>query len=187
MQYCKPNNGLPPVDVTDRPNAAPNVSNPQHADFIAAGWLAYSPTLMPNVKESRWLQSGDEYLEVVEAQYTDDELSARAAQEAEQTAAREAVALAHAEAERAAQEAIVAAYAAKVQGLRDAYASATGQLCQLAGLPVVRVLTMAEIQTAVMPLLAGDSAGMVNGLLTLLTNIEGKLCREDGHDALDRV
>jgi hypothetical protein len=183
MQYCKPNNGLPPVTITFRPTAAPNVSNPKHADFLAAGWLAYSPTLMPNVKESRWLQSGEEYLEVVEAQFTDDELAARA----EQTAAREAEALAHAEAERAAQEAIVAAYAAKVQGLRDAYASATAQLCQLAGLPVVRALTMAEIQTAVMPLLAGESAGLVNGLLTLLTNIEGKICREDGHDALDRV
>ena len=176
MQYCKPNNGLPPVDVTDRPTAARNVSSPKHADFLAAGWLAYSPTFMPNVRESRWQIIGEQYLEVVEVQYTDDEL-----------AAREAEALAHAEAERAAQEAIVAAYTAKVQGLRDAYASATGQLCQLAGLPVVRVLTMAEIQTAVMPLLAGESAGMVNGLLTLLTNVEGKLCREDGHDALDRV
>jgi hypothetical protein len=183
MQYCKANNGLPPVTITDRPTAAPNVSNPKHADFIRSGWLVFSPTLMPNVRESRWLQSGEEYLEVVEAQYTDDEL----AQQADQTAALEAEALAHAEAERAAQEAIVAAYAAKVQGLRDAYASATGQLCQLAGLPVVRALTMAEIQTAVMPLLAGESAGMVNGLLTLLTNIEGKLCREDGTDALDRV
>jgi hypothetical protein len=74
-----------------------------------------------------------------------------------------------------------------VQALRDAYAAATGQLCQIAGLPVVRVLTMAEIHDAVMPLLSGASAGMVNGLLTLLTNIEGKLCREDGSDALDRV
>jgi hypothetical protein len=183
MQYCKPNNGLPPVDVTDRPTAAPNVSNPQHADFVRAGWLSYSPTLMPNVKESRWQIEGEEYMEVVEARYTDDELAARAAQEAEQAAE----ALAHAEAERAAQEAIVAAYTAKVQGLRDAYAGATAQLCQLAGLPVVRVLAMAEIQTAVMPLLAGESAGKVNGLLTLLTNIEGKLCREDGTDALDRV
>ena len=187
MQYCKPNNGLPPVTITDRPTAAPNVSNPNHADFIAAGWLAYSPTLMPNVRESRWHIDGEEYLEVVEAQYTDDELAQRAAQEAEQTAAREAEALAHAEAERAAQEAIVAAYTAKVQGLRDAYASATSQLCQLAGLPLVRVLTMAEIQTAVMPLLTGPNQGIVNGLLTLLTNLEGKLCGKDGEDALDRV
>jgi len=187
MQYCKPNNGLPPVTITDRPTAAPNVSNPKHADFIAAGWLVFSPAFMPYIKESRWQIEGEEYLEVVEAQFTDDELAARAAHEAEQTAAREAEALAHAEGERAAQEAIVAAYTAKVQGLRDAYASATGQLCQLAGLPVVRVLTMAEIQTAVMPLLTGPNSGLVNGLLTLLTNIEGKLCREDGDDALDRV
>jgi hypothetical protein len=38
-----------------------------------------------------------------------------------------------------------------------------------------------------MPLLATEQAGMVNGLLTLLTNLEGKLTREDGTDALDRV
>jgi hypothetical protein len=49
------------------------------------------------------------------------------------------------------------------------------------------VLTLAEIHEAVMPLLSGASAGVVNGLMTLLTNIESKLCRKDGDDALDRV
>jgi hypothetical protein len=38
-----------------------------------------------------------------------------------------------------------------------------------------------------MPLLSGELSGTVNGLLTLLTNVEGKLCRKDGDDALDRV
>jgi hypothetical protein len=46
---------------------------------------------------------------------------------------------------------------------------------------------MADVQTAVMPLLATEQAGLVNGLLTLLTNLESKLCREDMLDALDRV
>jgi hypothetical protein len=80
-----------------------------------------------------------------------------------------------------------AAYQAEVQALRDDYADATAKICQLAGLPVVRVLSMAEIQTVIMPMLSGESSGIVNGLATLLTNLEGKLCRKDGDDALDRV
>lgn len=81
----------------------------------------------------------------------------------------------------------IAEHTAKVQGLRDAYAAATAQLCQLAGLPVARVLTMDQVQQAVMPLLSGPNAGIANGLLTLLTNLEGKLKDEDRKDALDRV
>jgi len=89
--------------------------------------------------------------------------------------------------QRAAESAATAARAAKLKALRDMYAGATAQLCQLAGLPVVRVLDMADIQTAAMPMLATDQAGLVNGLLTLLTNLEGKLTREDMSDALNRV
>lgn len=76
---------------------------------------------------------------------------------------------------------------AKIQAYRDAYANATAQLCALAGIPAVRVLTMEQVQTAVMPLLSGPNAAMVNGLTTLLSNLEFKLCLEDGKDALDRV
>jgi hypothetical protein len=83
--------------------------------------------------------------------------------------------------------AAILAHQARLQGLRDAYASATAQLCQLAGLATVRCLTLEQVQLAVMPLLSGESAGLVNGLIGLLTNLEGKLCREDGNDALDRV
>ena len=80
-----------------------------------------------------------------------------------------------------------AAHQARLQGLRDDYASATAQLCQIAGLEPVRCLTLEQVQQAVMPLLAGESAGLVNGLIGLMINLEGKLCREDGNDALDRV
>jgi hypothetical protein len=101
--------------------------------------------------------------------------------------AQEAAEVAAMAAQRTANEAATAGHALKLKVLRDSYADATAQLCQLAGLPVVRVLGMADIQAAVMPLLAAEQAGMVNGLLTLLTNLEGKLTREDGTDALDRV
>jgi hypothetical protein len=108
--------------------------------------------------------------------------------------AREAAATAEAAAAADADAAAASANAAaaigrqlRVQGLRDAYASATAQLCQLAGVPIVRCLTMEQVQSAVMPLLAGEQADMTNGLISLLTNLEGKLCRVDGDDALDRV
>jgi hypothetical protein len=75
----------------------------------------------------------------------------------------------------------------KVQSLRDAYADATMQLCTIAGIPVVRVMSMQQIQDMVLPLLTTEYAGQVNGLLILMTNLEGKLTREDGADALDRI
>ena len=74
-----------------------------------------------------------------------------------------------------------------ILALRQSYRDTTAQLCQMAGVPVVPVLSMTQVQTAVMPLLSGQNAATVNGLITLLTNLEGKLCREDGNDALDRL
>jgi hypothetical protein len=143
---------------------------------IADGWRYVRPAAHgERHKESTWADDGVNYTETA-IDYTDQEWAAKMeAMAADMQAAADAASAAN------------AAYQAEVQALRDAYAAATGQLCQIVGLPVVRVLTMAEIHDAVMPLLSGASAGMVNGLLTLLTNIEGKLCREDGSDALDRV
>lgn len=73
------------------------------------------------------------------------------------------------------------------QGYRDAYADATSQLCMLAEIPVVRVLEMETIRTIVLPLLETEYAGRINCILTLLTNLEMKLVRLDGEDALERV
>ena len=110
------------------------------------------------------------------------------AQAHEAATAAEAAAAADADAAAASANAAAAAgRQLRVQGLRDAYAAATAQLCQLAGLEPVRCLTMEQVQSAVMPLLAGEQADMTNGLINLLTNLEGKLCRVDGDDALDRV
>jgi hypothetical protein len=146
------------------------------AQAIADGWrYVRAAEHGERYKESTWADDGESYVETA-TDYTDQEWADKMdAIAADMQAAADAASAAN------------AAYQAEVQALRDAYAAATGQLCQIASLPVVRVLTMAEIHDAVMPLLSGASAGMVNGLLTLLTNIEGKLCREDGSDALDRV
>jgi hypothetical protein len=146
------------------------------AQAIADGWRYVRAAVRgERYKESTWADDGVDYTETA-TDYTDQEWAAKMdAIAADMQAAADAATAAN------------AAYVAEVQSLRDAYAAATGQLCQLADLPVVRVLTLAEIHEAVLPLLSGASAGMVNGLLTLLTNIEGKLCREDGADALDRV
>lgn len=108
--------------------------------------------------------------------------NAAANAEAQANAARQA-----AEQAAAALAADQAAWVAMVQGLRDSYAAATAQLCAIAGVAPVRCMTMSQINELVIPLLSGESANMVNGLLTLLTNLEGKLCRVDGRDALDRV
>jgi hypothetical protein len=81
----------------------------------------------------------------------------------------------------------MAAQAAKVQGLRDDYAATTAQVCQLCSIdPVVRCLTRQQAAQAI--LAASEEAKPTLALLsTLLTNLEGKLCREDGDDALDRI
>jgi hypothetical protein len=146
------------------------------AQAIADGWRYVRAAVRgERYKESTWADDGVDYTETA-TDYTDQEWADKMdALAADMQAAADAASAAN------------AAYMAELQALRDAYAAATGQLCQLAGLPVVRVLTLAEIHAAVMPLLSGESAGTVNGLLTLLTNLEGKLCRKDDHDALDRV
>lgn len=90
-------------------------------------------------------------------------------------------------AQAAAMQAQIVAQAAKVQGLRDDYAAATAQVCALCGVdPVVRCLTRQQAMQAI--LAAPEAAKPTLALLSaLLTNLEGKLCREDGNDALDRV
>jgi hypothetical protein len=146
------------------------------AQAVADGWRYVRAAVRgERYKESTWADNGVDYSETA-TDYTEQEWAEKMdALAADMQAAADAA------------TAATAAYQAELQALRDSYAAATGQLCQLAGLPVVRVLTLAEIHDAVMPLLSGASAGMVNGLLTLLANIEGKLCRKDGDDALDRV
>jgi hypothetical protein len=116
--------------------------------------------------------------------YADGEVTEISQEEKDAILAQDAAAL---QADADAATAANAAHHAQIQSLRDAYAAATAQLCQLAGLETVRCLTLEQVQLAVMPLLSGESAGLVNGLIGLLTNLEGKLCREDGNDALDRV
>jgi hypothetical protein len=151
------------------------VGYPQREDLlIKDGWKVVED--VPQPATGLWVGSWLESAEAITRVWTPREKTdAEKAYDAE-------VAL-----RQAAAEAATTARTAKLKALRDSYADATAQLCQLSGLPVVRVLGMADIQTVVMPLLATDQAGMVNGLLTLLTNLEGKLCREDGTDALDRV
>jgi hypothetical protein len=143
---------------------------------VADGWRYERPAAHgERHKESTWADDGECYVENV-TNYTEQEWAAKMeAMAADMQAAADAASAAN------------AAYQAEVQALRDDYANATAKICQLAGLPVVRVLTMAEIQTVVMPMLSGESSGIVNGLATLLTNLEGKLCRKDGDDALERV
>lgn len=121
---------------------------------------------------------------------TAEELSIAAAQAlaaAQVAAANAAAAQAEQDARNAAILAEQTAKTSRIQAYRDAYANGTGQLCALAGIPVVRVLTMEQIQEAVMPLLDGPYAGMVNGILILLTNLEMKLTKEDGPNALDNI
>jgi hypothetical protein len=89
--------------------------------------------------------------------------------------------------ERLANNSRIARTEALKQAYRDTYANATSQLCMLAEIPVVRVLDLVTIQTIVLPLLETEYAGRVNGILTLLTNLEMKLVRLDGEDALERV
>jgi hypothetical protein len=143
---------------------------------VADGWRYERPAAHgERYKDSTWADDGESYVETA-TDYTDQEWAAKMeAVAADMQAAADAASAAN------------AAYQAEVQALRDDYADATAKICQLAGLPVVRVLTMAEIQTVVMPMLSGELSGIVNGLATLLTNLEGKLCRKDGDDALERV
>ena len=164
-----------PPNICDRPDGSTVVGYNTREDLlIADGWKTVEDVALPG--DGLWVGSWMEIETAIIRWWTPREKTdaeqAYDAQVSEQNAA---------------EAAAMAARTAKVQALRDMYAGATVQLCQLAGLPVVRVLDMADIQTAVMPLLATEQAGLVNGLLTLLTNLEGKLTREDMPDALDRV
>jgi hypothetical protein len=164
-----------PPYTSARPDGSTVVGYPQREDLlIADGWKTVEDVALPGdgLWVGSWLETADAITRVWTPREKTDAEAAYDAQVSEQNAA---------------ESAATAAHAAKVKALRDMYAGATAQLCQLAGLPVVRVLDMADIQTAVMPLLATEQAGLVNGLLTLLTNLEGKLTREDMPDALDRV
>jgi hypothetical protein len=164
-----------PPNVCARPDGSTVVGYPQREDLlIADGWKAVEDVEQPasGLWAGSWADDGGVIRRVWTPREKTDAEAAYDAQVSEQNAA---------------ESAATAARAARLKALRDMYAGATAQLCQLAGLPVVRVLDMADIQTAVMPLLATEQAGLVNGLLTLLTNLEGKLTREDMPDALDRV
>ena len=163
-----------PPHVSARPDGSTVVGYPQREDLlIADGWKTVEDVPQPEgLHTGSWLESADAITRVWTPREKTDAEAAYDALVSEQNAA---------------ESAATAARVAKVKALRDMYAGATAQLCQLAGLPVVRVLDMADIQTAVMPLLATEQAGLVNGLLTLLTNLEGKLTREDMPDALNRV
>jgi hypothetical protein len=77
MKYCHSNNGNAPIDVTESPNAASNISNPQIADFINFGWLIYTPSDLPNIKTSQWAIINSTYSEVEVVQYTEEELIAQ--------------------------------------------------------------------------------------------------------------
>lgn len=174
MRICKFADGKP-TEIRDIPSAWRNVSNPTIDVLLPDGWRVYVPTQEPHVKASHWEDDGRAVREVVDATYSAEELAAQAQAKADAT-----------EAIRQAQEAERQARESAIQSLRDAYADATGQVCQLCGLTPVRVLTMAQIQDAV--LAASESAKPTLALLcTLLTNIEGKLLHLDGIDALDRV
>jgi hypothetical protein len=163
-----------PPYTSARPDGSTVVGYPQREDLlIADGWKTVEDVAQP---EGLWAGSWLETADAITRIWTPREKT-----DAEQEADAQAAA------QKVAYDAAMAGHELKVRGLRDAYAGATAQLCQLAGLPVVRVLDMADIQTAVMPLLTGPNQGIVNGLLTLLTNLEGKLRGKDGDDALDRV
>jgi hypothetical protein len=164
-----------PPNTSTRPDGTMVVGYAMREDLLVAdGWKTVVLAQRPD--GPLWVESYQEQATEIRQVWTEREKTdAEKEQDAQETAQQAAAAQWQAE------------HTAKVQALRDAYAGATAQLCQLAGIPVVRVLDMAHIQPAVMPLLTGPNAGIVNGLLILLTNIEGKLTREDKCDALNRV
>jgi len=185
-------NVVPPVVYTNtEPVVSTNVLVVVVPTYVQS-WpkhLAYDGSVWINATPEQCRRAGYE-LEANRPPPTAEELAITAAQAlvAAQIAASNA---AIAQAEQDARNAeILAEYTAKtnrIRAYRDAYANGTGQLCALAGIPTARVLTMEQIQEAVMPLLSGPYAGMVNGILILLTNLEMKLTKEDGPNALDNI
>lgn len=164
-----------PPNVYERADRTTIVGYPQRVDLlIQDGWKEVVDNECPT--SGLWVSSW------VEAENTITRVWTERGKTAEEIAAEE-----QALAEEIAAEEQALARETKINEYREAYAGATAQLCQLANIPVVRVLEMETIQTIVLPLLSGENAGMANGILTLLTNIEGKLCRLDGEDALERI
>ncbi len=154
-------------------------------DGRVLGW-GRGPAPVAGAMFHRSLGTDIRFLRVVHGEVVElsqEEKDAILAKDVADAQAREAATTA----EAAAAASTNAAHQARIQSLRDAYASATAQLCQLAGLDPVRCLTLEQVQQAVMPLLASEHANLVNGLSDLLTNLEVKLCLMDGTDALDRV
>jgi hypothetical protein len=86
-----------------------------------------------------------------------------------------------------AQYAAQTAKAAAIQSLRDAYAATTGQLCAMAGIDPVRIMTLAQVEQYVQPLIAGANGVLAVALSLELSNLETKLIALDGADALNRV
>ncbi len=152
-----------PPNVSPRPDGSTVVGYPQREDLlIADGWKVVEDVAQPDgLWAGSWLESDATITRVwMPRPMTDAELAYDAAR---------------------------AAHLATVQALRDDYAATTAQVCQLCGIdPVVRCLTRQQAVQAI--LTASEEAKPTLALLsTLLTNLEGKLCREDGNDALDRV
>jgi hypothetical protein len=94
---------------------------------------------------------------------------------------------AQAAAQSSAQYAEQTAKAAAIQSLRDAYAATTGQLCAMAGIDPVRIMTLAQVEQYVQPLIAGANGVLAVALSLELSNLETKLIALDGADALNRV
>jgi hypothetical protein len=94
MQYCRSNIGQAPTIITSTPTAAHNISNPSHADFIAAGWLVYAPSPLPYIKESRWVENDGHYSQVDIVQFSEQEKADIATAEDVKAAERQAAAAA---------------------------------------------------------------------------------------------
>jgi hypothetical protein len=164
-----------PPSVSARPDGSTVIGYGMREDLlIADGWKVVVEVAKPS--SGLWVGSWLESTDAITRVWTPREKTA-----AEQEADAQAVA------QRAANDASTAAHAANVQALRDDYAAATAQVCQLCGItPVVRCLTRQQALQVIVA--APEAAKTTLALLaTHLTNLEGKLCREDGKDALNRV
>ena len=87
MQICHANNGQPPTDVQEMLGSLRNISNATIADFVAAGWLVYEPSALPNIKSSTWRDDGWGYRQIDVVQWTAEELAAQEAHRQAEAAA----------------------------------------------------------------------------------------------------
>lgn len=76
---------------------------------------------------------------------------------------------------------------ANVAALRAAYVNATHQFCQIAGLPVVNKLDVADVQKAVADAGVSPTALPLTQLSLQLFVLINDLRRADGEDAWDRI